>query len=104
MKELRDFIFGALLIGVAPILVFGFALVVGDLLQKLSHNVVSDTICFLVAQASLPLGLLAFACAISFRLRKQLLPRGYLVVEVPLGILVALLLYLLCFMPYALYH
>ena len=87
MRKLWDFIFGVLLIGGAPWSVIGLATVVGDFLQNHIHVVTSDAVDYVVIGIIMVLAFLAFCGAVAYRLRKRLIPRGFIVAEGILGIL-----------------
>ena len=93
MKYLWDFIFGVLLIGGAPWSVIALVTVVGDLIQKLFHVVIPDGVSIFAGFMSLALGFAAFIGAIMFRFGRRIIPRGFLVGEVLLGLFGAVVLF-----------
>ena len=85
---------GVLLFGGAPWSVIGLATVIGDFLQKHIHIVTSDAVDNVVIGIIMVAAFLAFGGAIAFRLRKRLLPRGFIVAEVFLGVVGAFVFFL----------
>ena len=92
MKNLWDFLFGTLLIGGAPWSILALWFVVGDLFEKYTHVAISDTVGLVITGIVLILTLVAFGAAVVYRFRKRLLPRGFIVAEVCLGVVGAILL------------
>ncbi len=94
MKYLWDFIFGVLLIGGAPWSVIAVVVVVSDLLEKHAHIVASDTVALVISGIMFITALFVFGAAIAYRLRKRLLPRGFIVAEIFLGVVGAFVLFM----------
>jgi hypothetical protein len=86
-RKLLDFAFGVLLFGVTPMSVFALAILIGELLHRLSHVVIPHSVGSAIGIIVYVLALLGFIGAFVFRLRKRILPRGYIVAEVLLGII-----------------
>jgi hypothetical protein len=94
MKYLWDFMFGVLLIGRAPWSVIGLATVVGDFLQKHTRIVTSDAVDYVIISIIMVAAFFAFGGAVAFRIKKRLLPRGFIVAEVLLGVVGAFVLFM----------
>ena len=92
-RKLLDLIFGAFLIGVAPMSVFALFILPGEILH-LFHIQVVIPIGFVITCVVYSAALLAFIGALFFRLRKRLLPRGFIVAEVVFGIVGAFFAFL----------
>lgn len=90
MKYLWDFIFGILLIGGAPWSVLALWIIGGDLFQRCTHIVISDTVFMVITGIVLILALVTFGAAIAYRVRRRLLPTGFIVAEAFLGVVGAL--------------
>ena len=96
-RKLLDFAFGALLFGVAPMSVFALAIFIGELLHRFTTVVIPHSVGFGIGVIVYASALLAFVGALFYRLRKRMLPRGFIAAEVVLGIIgafVAFILYL----------
>ncbi len=73
--------------------IFALTIILGESLQKLFHLRIPDAVDSAISAIMLIFGLLAFIFALRFRLRKRLLPRGFVVIEAVLGIAGALCLF-----------
>lgn len=93
MKHLWDFIFGVLLIGGAPWSVMAFVILVGDLVQKYVHVDFMGTVGFVVFGIMAITAFLAFGAAVAYRVKKRVLPRGFIIAEVLIGVIGAILLF-----------
>ena len=93
MKYLWDFIFGVLLIGGAPWSVIALVVVVGDLVQKYTHIDVPDTVALIISGIVFITTFLVFGAAVAYRVKKRLLPRGFIMAEVLLGVVGAVFLF-----------
>jgi len=96
MKVVRlcwDLFFGVLLIGGAPMSVMALTVILGDFYQSLFHVVISDGIGFAVFGVMFISMVAVFFYAIRFRLRRRLLPGGFIAAEVLLGIIGAFFLF-----------
>jgi hypothetical protein len=96
MKLVRlswDFFFGALLIGGAPVSVIALTVVLGDLYQSVFHVIIPEGASLVVFCAMSLAAVAAFACAVRYRLRRRLLPKGVVVLEVLVGVIGAVVLY-----------
>ena len=94
-RKLLDFAFGALLFGVAPMSVFALAIFIGELLHRFSTFVIPHSAGFAIGIIVYASALLAFVGAFVFRLRKRMLPRGFIVAEIVLGIIGAIVTFFL---------
>ena len=89
MKLLRyswDLFFGVLLIGGAPWCVVASLIILGDLFQSVSHLIVPEAVFAVLFFLSLAGAVAAFAFAIRHRVRQRVLPPGFLVLEILLGL------------------
>src|SRR4051812_8360973 len=96
MKFVRlswDFLFGVLLIGGAPMCVIALTVILGNLYQTLFHVIIADSSDLVMGGAMFFMAVAAFAYAIRFRLRRRLLPKSVILLEVLLGIIGAFFLY-----------
>jgi hypothetical protein len=88
MKSLRliwDFLFGALLIGGAPMCVMALTVVLADFCQALLQVVIPEGVSLAIFVLMSLTSIAAFAYAIRFRLRRRLLPKAVILAEVVLG-------------------
>ena len=107
MKFVRiscDFLFGVLLIGGAPLC--AMALSIFLIFLSPCPAIISEWIGFVFQGVVFIPAVAAFAYAIRFRLRRRLLPKGVVVLEVLLGLIGALFLFsgYGVLMVYAIYH
>ena len=89
MKLLRqswDFLFGAILIGGAPLSVIGLFVTVGDSLQWLLKFTISIPVGFIFGFAVIAVAIGAFVVAIRFRIRRRIVPSLLVVLEIILGV------------------
>ncbi len=89
MRLLRlswDFLFGILLIGGAPWCVLALVIILGDGFQKMFHVVIPDSVNYPLTWVALLGALAVFILAIRHRVRRRLLPKGFLALELLLGI------------------
>jgi len=93
MKYLWDFIFGVLLIGGAPWSVIALVIVVWDLFQRYAHMVASNTVGLVIFGITVITSVLVFGAAVAYRVKKRLLPLGFIAAEVLLGVVGAILLF-----------
>jgi hypothetical protein len=96
MKSLRlfwDFLFGVLLIGGAPMSVLALTVVLADSYRAVFHIVIPQGTSLILVVLSFVMAVVAFACAIRFRLRRRLLPKGAIVGEAVLGLIGAFFVY-----------
>jgi hypothetical protein len=94
-RKLLDFAFGALLFGVAPMSVFAVVIFIGELLHRFSTVVIPHSVGYAIGVIVYALALLAFVGAFVFRLRRRMSPRGFIVAEVVLGIIGAIVIFFL---------
>ena len=106
VRQSWDFLFGALLIGGAPLCVMTLTVILGGLYESLFQVIISEGISFVVFGVMFITAVAAFAYAIRVRLRRRLLPRGILVLEVLLGTISAFFLFSAygVIMVYAIHH
>jgi len=95
MKLVRlswDFLFGVLLIGGAPLCAMALTMILLFLNESRFPVIISEGIGFVILGVMFITAVAAFAYAIRFRLRRRLLPKGVVVLEVLLGIIGAFFL------------
>ena len=96
LRMLWDLFFGVSLIGGAPWSVIALQIIIGDLVQSVFHlNMIPNSIFTPIMCVTMLAALAAFVFAIRFRVRRRVLPAGFLALEILLGLAGAFLLFML---------
>jgi hypothetical protein len=94
LRMLWDLFFGAFLIGGAPWCIIAAFIVIGDLIQKILHVTIPDVVDIPLFCLALVGAATAFGFAIRHRVRRRVLPAGFLVLEILLGLAGAFFLFM----------
>jgi hypothetical protein len=93
LAQTWDVLFGALLIGGAPWVVIALSVILGDLYERLFQTTVPDKVGTVACVVMFITAFIAFAGAIQFRVRRRILPVGFVILEAFLGVAGALVLF-----------
>ena len=91
LSQLWDFLFGALLIGGGPWIIFGLTVIHCELFESLTHMVIPKGVQEVISDCMGIAAVLSFVCAFWFRLHNRKLPVGFLIRETLFGIAGAVL-------------
>lgn len=100
VKQCWDFAFGFLLIGSAPLGVFGVVLLLLGLIERLLGVSIPESVCMAARGFGWLLAFVAFIAAIWYRLRHRLIHVGFAVIEAVLAVVADVMLMAVCAMQH----